>query len=264
MKAPSSISVVAQRGHSVGTDTSLLSGSGSAKEVPSECRLPSISEATAGPRTSIILGMTSPRRTTLTLSPSWIPRRSTSPLLCSVVFSTVTPDTITGATLETGVTFPVLPVCQSTSMSTVVASSGGNFHARAQRGWCAVMPRSSRLPSLSSLMTMPSISQSAASLLSVQLLTTDIIAALVESSSEPPTTSFPATSMPTPCNHEMISESYSNTGGSGLSGCLDAPEGNSAPYARKTRSSALPLPASACFCLSEPAARFLGFGATSA
>ena len=264
MKAPSSISRVEQRGHSSGTVTALRSGSPSSKTDPSECRLPSRSEALAGPSTSTIFGMTSPLRTTLTLSPTVISSRSTSPLLCRVVFSTVTPETITGATLETGVTLPVLPVCHSTSISTVVASSGGNFHASAQRGWCAVIPRSSRLVRRSSLMTMPSISQSDPSLASVHLSTTSMIAVQVVASSEPPTTSFPAISMPCPCNHVMTSESYSNDGGSGLSGCLESPDGNSAPYARKTRSSALPLPASACFCLSEPAARFLGLGATSA
>ena len=61
----------------------------------------------------------------------------------------------------------------------------------------------------------------------------------------------------------MNSESNSKVGGSGLSGCLSTSLGNSAPYARNIRSSALPLPASVCFCLSEPAARFLGLGATS-
>ncbi len=89
---------------------------------PSEWVLPSRSFNVALPKTSMILGITSPLLTTLTLSPMDIPSLSTSPLLCRVVFSTVTPDTITGAILETGVTFPVLPVCQSTPMSTEIAS----------------------------------------------------------------------------------------------------------------------------------------------
>ena len=82
----------------------------------------------------MILGITSPRRTIRTLSPIFIPKRSNSPELCSVTFSTVTPETTTGAIRATGVTVPVLPVCQSTSINTLNASSGGNFHANAQRG----------------------------------------------------------------------------------------------------------------------------------
>ena len=78
--------------------------------------------------------MTSPLLTIFTLSPIAIFNLSTSPELCKVTFSTVTPETVTGATLATGVIVPVLPTCQSTLIRTVSASSGGNFHARAQRG----------------------------------------------------------------------------------------------------------------------------------
>ena len=197
--------------------------------------------------TSMIFGMTSPRRTILTLSPRMMPKRSTSLRLWSVVFSTVTPETMTGATLDTGVTFPVLPVCQNTSMRTVTASSGGNFHANAHRGWWAVIPRSSRLSRRSSFTTTPSISHSAESRDSYQWPVTDKISDVVASSSSPETTELPATPIPTSSSQDMASESRLNDGGSGLSGWRSEPVGNSAPYARKTRSSGLPFPASACF-----------------
>ena len=134
MNAPSSTSVDEHLGHCVGIVTGVLVGSGSSNGVPSACFLPLKSDSCAVPKTSVIFGMTSPLLTTLTRSPSIIPSLSTSPLLCSVVLSTVTPDTVTGATLDTGVTLPVLPVCHSTSIKTLIASSGGNFQARAQRG----------------------------------------------------------------------------------------------------------------------------------
>ncbi len=160
--------------------TAIRVGSGSSNGVPSACFLSFKSESRAAPSTSVIFGITSPLLTTLTRSPSMIPSLSTSPLLCNVVLSTVTPETVTGATLETGVTFPVLPVCHSTSISTLIASSGGNFQARAHLGWCAVIPSNVLLLSRSSLITMPSISQSAPSLFSVHLFTTVIISAVVD------------------------------------------------------------------------------------
>ena len=134
MNAPSIIRSVEHLGHPSGTGISDLEGSDSEKGVPSEWDLSMRSLSWAGPRTSVIFGITSPLLTTLTLSPIIIPSLSTSPLLWSVVFSTVTPETTTGATRETGVTLPVLPVCQKTSISTVTASSAGNFHASAHRG----------------------------------------------------------------------------------------------------------------------------------
>ena len=110
------------------------SGKFSLNCVPSEWILPSMSAIVALSMTATIFGITSPLRTNFTLSPIEIFNLSTSPELCKVTFSTVTPDTVTGATLATGVTVPVRPTCQSTSIRTVLASSGGNFHARAHRG----------------------------------------------------------------------------------------------------------------------------------
>ncbi len=219
MKAPSTMSSVEQRGQVVGAETFVLVGNDSENAVPSECILPDRSSSSAGPITSVIFGITSPRLTTLTLSPTIIPRRSTSPLLWSVVFSTVTPETTTGATLDTGVTFPVLPVCQNTSISTVDASSGGNFHAKAQRGWCAVSPRRFLLSSLSSFTTTPSISHSAESRDWNHSLVTSRMAFAVDWSSSPETTLFPATSIPISLIQEMTSESSLKSGGPGLSGC---------------------------------------------
>ena len=111
--------------------------------------------------------MTSPLRTILTLSPIDICNLFTSPRLCNVTFSTVTPETVTGATLATGVIVPVLPTCQSTFKRTVIASSGGNFQAKAHRGWWAVIPSKSLLESKSNFITTPSISQAASFLLLV-------------------------------------------------------------------------------------------------
>ena len=148
-----------------------------------------------------------------TLSPIFIPNLITSPLLCNVVFSTVTPDTTTGATLETGVILPVLPTCHSTSIKTVVASSGGNFHANAHLGWCAVIPKSSLLSNLSNFITIPSISQSASALFCVQYSIAEVTASIVESLSKPDAIWLPATSIPTLCNQEIISESYVKLGG---------------------------------------------------
>ncbi len=159
-KAPSTTNFVAQTGHSVGETTSFVEGIDSVNGSPSEWLLPSISTAFAGPILSMIFGMTSPRLTIRTLSPIRIPSLSTSPALCRVVFSTVTPETLTGATRATGVTAPVLPVCHSTPISTVVASSGGNFQANAHLGWCAVVPSNLRFSKSSSLKTTPSTSHS--------------------------------------------------------------------------------------------------------
>ena len=134
-KAPSKRSEAPQDGHSLGDEMGADAGNWPSKARPSACERPSRSCSLARPRPASIFGMTSPRRTMRTLSPSRRLRRSTSPALCSVVFSTVTPATTCGAMRATGVTAPVRPVCQSTASSTETASSGGNFQARAQRGW---------------------------------------------------------------------------------------------------------------------------------
>ena len=65
------------------------------------------------------------------------------------------------------------------------ASSGGNFHARAQRGWCAVIPNNSLLERSSSLNTTPSISQGSSARLFVQYLVWEIIASVTVSTVSP-------------------------------------------------------------------------------
>ena len=60
--------------------------------------------------TSITCGMTSPARSTITLSPSRISFFSISSKLCNVAFETITPPIFTGISLATGVTEPVLPI----------------------------------------------------------------------------------------------------------------------------------------------------------
>ena len=157
--APSEKRRLLHLGHSLGTTTADFVGRGSSNGRPSECNRPNTSSGEALPITPIIFGMTSPRLTIFTKSPILMPNLCTSPGLWRVVFSTVTPDTTTGATLATGVTLPVRPVCQSTPITTVVASSGGNFQASAHLGWCAVWPSMGLFPSSSTLMTRPSISQ---------------------------------------------------------------------------------------------------------
>ena len=188
------------------------------KDAPSAWKRPSKSLTFAGPNVSMILGMTSPLRTTLTLSPIDTPNLSTSPTLCNVVFSTVTPLTTTGATRATGVTAPVRPVCQSMPSRTVRASSGGNFQASAHRGWCAVWPSNSRLAKLSTLKTTPSISQGASSLPSVQRFVSANKASVVSSSPVPSTTTSSAGVMPTSRNQAIASLSFTNWSASGLSG----------------------------------------------
>ena len=120
--------------HASGICGEALVGNSPVNDSPSAWKRPWRSLLLAGPNVSMIFGITSPRRTIRTLSPIDTPKRSTSPTLCKVVFSTVTPLTTTGATRATGVTAPVRPVCQSISSRTVIASSGGNFQARAHRG----------------------------------------------------------------------------------------------------------------------------------
>ena len=132
--APSISTGPLQAGQSSGGEILRRCGNSPWNDSPSACTRPSMSCCVAGPRLASIFGITSPRRTIRTLSPIWMPNRSTSPRLCKVVFSTVTPPTRWGAMRATGVILPVLPVCQSTSRRTDVASSGGNFHASAQRG----------------------------------------------------------------------------------------------------------------------------------
>src|SRR5579859_7744056 len=70
------------------------------------------------------LGMTSPPRSTCTQSPIFTPRRSISSMLCRVALRTVVPPIDTGASIATGVSFPVRPTCTRMSSSFVIPARG--------------------------------------------------------------------------------------------------------------------------------------------
>ena len=118
--------------------------------------LPSRS-STTGPRIS---GMTSPALRRTTVSPMSTPLRLTSWPLCSVAIETVEPATVTGSMTPKGVTRPVRPTLTWMSRSRVLTSSGGYFHAMAQRGAREVLPRRRCTAISSTLTTTPSISWS--------------------------------------------------------------------------------------------------------
>src|SRR5881275_1518634 len=108
--------------------------------------------ATTGPTTS---GMTSPARRTTTVSPMRTSLRLTSSSLCNVAVLTVTPPTWTGSSEANGVTRPVRPTLTKMLLSLVLTSSGGYFHATAQRGDFAVEPSRPCNDTASTLMTTP-------------------------------------------------------------------------------------------------------------
>ncbi len=77
--------------------------------------------------TSVILGMTSPPRSTATKSPMRTPRRAISSGLWRVARATVMPPMGTGARAATGVSLPVRPTWKRTSRSWVMAPRAGEF-----------------------------------------------------------------------------------------------------------------------------------------
>ena len=85
-------------------------------------------------------GITSPARSTTTVSPSRTSRRSTSSALWSVARLMVAPAMRTGSRRAAGVSAPVRPTLTSMARTRVVASWAGNLYAMAQRGWWAVVP----------------------------------------------------------------------------------------------------------------------------
>ncbi len=113
--------------------------------------------AATGPTIS---GITSPARRTITVSPLRTSLRWTSSSLCSVAYVIVTPPTNTGSSTANGVTFPVRPVWTSIERRIVVRSSGGNLYAIAHRGAWDVAPSRCCSSVWSTLITVPSISQS--------------------------------------------------------------------------------------------------------
>lgn len=92
------------------------------------------------------------------MSPTSTPLRLTSPALCSVARSTVDPATFTGSITPYGVMRPVRPTPTLMSRSLVLTSSGGYFHAIAQRGARLVEPSRRCSENWSTLTTTPSIS----------------------------------------------------------------------------------------------------------
>ncbi|KJR42763.1 hypothetical protein MCHI_001342 [Candidatus Magnetoovum chiemensis] len=73
--------------------------------------------------TFTIFGITSPARTTTTVSPILTSLRKISSSLCKVARETVTPPTFTGSRTATGVSMPVLPTCTTISFTFVAASN---------------------------------------------------------------------------------------------------------------------------------------------
>jgi len=102
--------------------------------------------------------MTSPARRTRTVSPTRTSLRSTSSWLWSVARDTVTPETSTGWSSATGVSFPVRPTWTAMPRIRVTSSRGGNLNATAQRGERERMPSRRCATMSSTLSTAPSIS----------------------------------------------------------------------------------------------------------
>ena len=78
-------------------------------------------------RLRVILGMTSPPRSTWTKSPMRTPRRAISSALCSVARVTVVPPMKTGASTATGVSLPVRPTWKSDAVELRDAGARGEF-----------------------------------------------------------------------------------------------------------------------------------------
>ena len=101
--------------------------------------------------------MTSPARSTTTVSPTCTFKRSISSMLCRVEWLTVTPPTGTGSRSATGVSVPVRPTCTRMFRTRVAACWAAYLYATAQRGALAVLPSSSHRAISSTLMTTPSV-----------------------------------------------------------------------------------------------------------
>ena len=114
-----------------------------------------VRSAITGPTTR---GITSPARTTITVSPIRISLLSIYAALCSVALRTVTPPICTGSRTAFGLSVPVRPTVTPTSTSFVRASRALNLNAIAQRGSRATAPSFSCSAKSSTLTTTPSIS----------------------------------------------------------------------------------------------------------
>ena len=103
-------------------------------------------------------GITSPARRIITVSPTRMSLRRISSSLWRVALVTVTPATLTGRSLATGVSAPVRPTWTSMASSSVISSWAGNFWAIAQRGARETNPRRRCRAMSSTLKTTPSMS----------------------------------------------------------------------------------------------------------
>ena len=106
---------------------------------------------------STTYGITSPARSTTTVSPRCRPSRRIWSMLCSVTCVTVTPPIMTGSRSPTGVRLPPLPTCHRQPSSVVGCCSVSYLNAIAHRGALLVTPSFSRWAKLSTLMTIPSV-----------------------------------------------------------------------------------------------------------
>jgi len=79
----------------------------------------------------ITLGIISPERITATLQPISNPRASINPGLFNVALRIKASPMYTGSSIATGVTLPVLAVCQTTSSRVVSTASERSFKAYA-------------------------------------------------------------------------------------------------------------------------------------
>eukprot|EP00166_Cyanidium_caldarium_P001434 ctg_174.g113 len=97
--------------------------------------------------TLVILGITSPERSSATTSPGQTRNRCTSPKLCSVACAIVTPPICTGAKSATGVSTPLRETCMRIALTVVTAFAAGSLYANAPRGALAVarVPRAPQL-----------------------------------------------------------------------------------------------------------------------
>jgi hypothetical protein len=101
-------------------------------------------------------GITSPLRSTRTVSPIRMSLRLISSSLWRVQRLTVVPDSWTGSRTATGVRAPVRPTWTMMSLRRVVAWRAGNLNEIAQRGDLEVEPRDRRWARASTLITTPS------------------------------------------------------------------------------------------------------------
>jgi len=76
---------------------------------------------------SAMAGITSPARSTFTVSPTRISLRATSSALCSVARLIVTPPTSTGLSKANGVSVPVRPTETTMSWTRVISFRGVNL-----------------------------------------------------------------------------------------------------------------------------------------